>query len=271
MRAPMLVSVPHGGWRVPDELSAIWALSERDAFHDGDPVTSRIYDFADRVTVQLVMEYYRAVVDLNREPDDIAPANPDGVIKSHTCYNVEVYKPGRLPDEALKKTLLERYYFPYHRALAEAIARKDVRLGVDCHSMAAVSPPIEKDAGRARPVICLGNLGDAVGEACEPFNRITCPPEMLLFAAEEFTRVFEHEDVEIEVPAVATANIPFSGGHITRTAGAGETPFFQIEMSRALYLTKSFFDEGTLEVDERRLADLNGKVWRVLSRVVKNL
>ena len=271
MRAPMLVSVPHGGWRVPDELSAIWALSEKDAFHDDDPVTSRIFDFADRVTVQLVMEYYRAVVDLNREPDDIAPANPDGVIKSHTCYNVEVYKPGGLPDEALKKTLLESYYFPYHRALAEAIAQEDVRLGVDCHSMAAVSPPIEKDAGTARPLICLGNLGDAVGEVCEPFNRITCPPEMLLFAAEEFTRVFEHEDVEIEVPAVAAANIPFSGGRITRTAGAGETPFFQIEMSRALYLTKSFFDEETLEVDEHRLADLNGKVWRVLSRVVNNL
>ncbi len=271
MRAPMLVSVPHGGWRVPEELSAIWGLSEKDAFHDGDPVTSRIYDFVDRVTVQLVMEYYRAVVDLNREPDDIAPGNPDGVIKSHTCYNVEVYKPARLPDEALKRKLLERYYFPYHRALTDAIAREDVRLGVDCHSMAAVSPPIEKDAGTARPLICLGNLGDAVGEACEPFNRITCPPEMLLFAADEFTRAFEHEDVEIEVPAVATANIPFSGGQITRTAGAGETSFFQIEISRALYLTKSFFDEGTLEVDERRLADLNAKIWRVLSRVVSNL
>ncbi|MCD4748637.1 MAG: N-formylglutamate amidohydrolase [Thermoanaerobaculales bacterium] len=271
MGAPILVSVPHGGWSVPDELADIWALSAKDAFHDGDPLTSRIYDFSDRVSVELVMEHYRAVVDLNRAPDDIAPKNPDGVIKSHTCFNVEVYKPGCLPDEALKQELLERYYFPYHRALAEAIARDDVLMGVDCHSMVAVSPPIEADAGTARPLLCLGNLGDADGEICEPFNRITCPPEMIRFVAEEFTRVFEHEDVEIEVPGVATANVPFSGGYITRTVGGGETPFFQIEMSRALYLTKRFFDEEHLEVDERRINDLRTKVWGVLERTVRNL
>ena len=271
MRAPMLVSIPHGGWRVPEELADIWALSEEDAFHDGDPLTARIYDFSDRVSVQQVAEYYRAVVDLNRAPDDIAPANPDGVIKSHTCFNVEVYRPGCLPDEDLKKVLLDRYYFPYHRALSDAVDREDVRMGVDCHSMAAVAPPIEADAGTARPLICLGNLGDAAGRVCEPFNRITCPQEMILFVAEEFSRAFEHEDVEIEAPAVATANVPFSGGYITRTVRGAETPFFQIEMSRALYLTKRFFDEEHLKVDEGRLADLNAKVWRVLQRTVANV
>jgi formiminoglutamase len=271
MRVPLLVSVPHGGWKVPSELENTWALSTADAFHDGDPLTARIYDFGERVTVQLVMEYYRAVVDLNRAPDDIAPANPDGVIKSHTCYNVEVYRPGALPDEELKRLLLDRYYFPYHRALSGAMARDDVRMGVDCHSMAAVSPPIEKDAGTPRPLICLGNLGDAAGEVCEPFGRITCPPEMILFVAEEFTRVFAHEDVDIEVPAVATANVPFSGGYITQTLGTGSPPFFQIEMSRALYLSKATFDEHTLEVDEGRIRDLNGKVWKVLERTVRNL
>jgi formiminoglutamase len=271
MPAPVLISIPHGGWRVPEELKDVWALSPQDAFRDGDPLTARIYDFADRVSVQAVMEYYRAAVDLNRAPDDIAPANPDGVIKSHTCFNVEVYRPGCLPDEELKKALLDRYYHPYHRALTDAMDREDVRMGVDCHSMAAVAPPIEADAGVARPLICLGNLGDADGEICEPFNRITCPPDMILFVAEEFGRAFEHEDVDIEVPAVATANVPFSGGYITRAMGGGDTPFFQIEMSRALYLTQRFFDEERLEVDERRLADLNAKVWRVLERTVANL
>ncbi len=51
------------------------------------------------------MEYYRAVVDLNRAPDDTAPENPDGVVKSHTCWNVPVYKPGSLPDEKLKNII----------------------------------------------------------------------------------------------------------------------------------------------------------------------
>jgi formiminoglutamase len=268
---PILISVPHGGWRVAGEIEDIWALSVKDAFHDGDPFTPQIYDFTDRASVQLIMEYYRAVIDLNRAPDDIAPENPDGVIKSHTCYNVEVYRPGCLPDAELKQTLLDKYYYPYHDALREAINRDDVRVGVDCHSMAAVSPPIEKDAGTARPLICLGNLGDAQGQPTEPFNRLTCPAEMILFVAEEFNRVFQHEDVELEVPAVATANIPFSGGYITRQMGDGTTPFFQIEMSRALYLSKPYFDENSLEIDERRLKDLNAKVWRVLEATVKNL
>ena len=271
MREPILVSIPHGGWKVAEEIRDIWALSEKDAFHDGDPVTSRIYDFVDQVSVQLVMEYYRAVIDLNRAPDDIAPQNPDGVVKSHTCYSVEVYRPGCQPDEDLKQTLLERYYHSYHRALGEAIARDDVRLGVDCHSMAAVSPPIEQDAGTPRPLICLGNLGDATGEVCEPFNRITCPPEMIRFVADECTRAFQHEDVDIEAPAAATMNVPFNGGYITRQMGGRGVPFVQIEMSRALYLQKPFFDDRTLEIDEGRLKDLNTKVWRVLRQVAPNL
>ncbi len=271
MVAPILVSIPHGGWKVAPQIEEIWALTKKDAFHDGDPLTSRIYDFSDRVAVQMVMEYYRAVIDLNRPPDDIAPKNPDGVVKSHTCYGVEVYKPDCLPDEDLKKILLDQYYFPYHRSLAEAIARDDVRMGVDCHSMAAVSPPIESDAGTPRPLICLGNLGDARGEICEPFNRVTCPPEMIRFVKDEFEKVFAHEDVEVEVPATASANVPFSGGYITRTIGEGETPFFQIEMSRALYINGSTFDEETLHVDEGRIEDLNKKIWVVLEKTAANL
>ena len=141
----------------------IWALSAQDAFHDGDPLTARIYDFSDRVRHQLVMEYFRAVVDLNRAPDDCAPENKDGVIKSHTCYDVEVYRPGCLPDTELKNALLARYYDPYYRKLTRCVEGGEVRLGVDCHSMAALSPPIEEDAGTPRPLICLGNLGDYAG------------------------------------------------------------------------------------------------------------
>jgi formiminoglutamase len=271
MSEPILVSVPHGGWKVAEEIRDIWALSERDAFHDGDPFTARIYDFSDRVTGQMVMEYYRAVVDLNRAPDDIAPANKDGVIKSHTCYDVEVYRPGCLPDEPLKQRLLERYYHPYHEQLQAWLERDDVRMGVDCHSMAAVSPPIEQDAGAPRPLICLGNLGDADGEVTAPFNRITCSGEMLRFVRDEFHQALRNEDVDLEIPEVAAMNVPFNGGYITRQMGNKTFPFFQIEMSRALYLAAPYFDETTLEVDDGRIRDLNAKVWRVLRNTVRNL
>jgi formiminoglutamase len=271
MRSPIVVSIPHGGWKVADEVREIWALSESDAFHDGDPLTARIYDFSARVRHQLVMEYYRAVVDLNRAPDDSAPENKDGVIKSHTCYDVEVYLPGCLPGEELKQALLDKYYYPYLRRLERCVEDGQTRLGVDCHSMAAVSPPIEADAGTPRPLFCLGNLGDHRGRVTAPFNRITCSEEMLRFMVDELRRAFRHEDVDIAIPAVATMNVPFNGGRITRTMGNRGIPFVQIEMSRALYLVKPYFDERTLEVAEPRIRDLNAKVWQVLEKTVANL
>jgi formiminoglutamase len=271
MTLPILVSIPHGGWQVAEEIQHIWALSEKDALHDGDPFTARIYDFSDRVRFQKVMEYYRAVVDLNRQPDDIAPANPDGVIKSHTCYNVEVYQPGMLPNESLKKTLLDRYYHPYHQALQDALMGDDIRLGVDCHSMAAVSPPIEKDAGAPRPLICLGNLGDSQGLPGPPHNRVTCSQEILFFMREEFERVFQHEDVDLEPPAICSTNEPFEGGYITRQMGGKDVPFVQIEMSRALYIAQPHFDAASLQISDKRIGDLNRKVWRVLQNTVRNL
>jgi formiminoglutamase len=271
MKEPILISVPHGGWKVADEIKHIWALSPQDAFHDGDPYTSQIYNFSDRVSVQLIMEYYRAVVDLNRQPDDIAPQNPDGVIKSHTCYNVEVYKSGCFPDEQLKNELLQKYYFPYHQHLQECLKRDDIKMGVDCHSMAAVSPPIEDDIGTPRPIICLGNLGDKNGSIGSRYNRITCSTDMLVFLRDEFKNAFQHEDVDLEIPSVCAMNVPFEGGYITRQMGNKGIPFFQIEMSRILYLTREYFDQDSLVVDPQRINDLNQKVWKVLEKTIRNL
>jgi N-formylglutamate deformylase len=271
MREPILVSIPHGGWKVAEEIKEVWALSEKDAFHDGDPLTARIFDFQDRVTAQLTMEYYRAVVDLNRAPDDIAPGNPDGVIKSHTCHNVEVYKPGCLPDDNLKLKLLDRYYHPYHRRLASCLSRDDIRMGIDCHSMEAVSPPIEGRVGKPRPLICLSNLGDENGAASPPGNRITCPPEMIRYMRDELVKVFRHEDVGMEIPSICTMNVPFQGGYITMQMGNKGIPFVQLELSRALYLTPQHFDEVNLIADDRRIQDLDGKVWKVLKSTASYL
>ena len=270
-KLPILVSIPHGGWKVANEIKNIWALSKEEAFHDGDPCTSKIYNFQDKVEFQILMEYYRAVVDLNREPDDIAPENPDGVIKSLTCWNVPVYKPGYLPDRKLKKILLDKYYYPYLIQLEEQIKNPKIKLAVDCHSMAAKSPPIESDAGTVRPLICLGNLGDDKGEIEPTFNRVTCDPELIKFMTEEFKKVFQHEDLEVVPPAIATMNVPFNGGNITRRYGNKGVPLIQIEMSRALYLTKTYFDEANLTVKDFRIKDLNDKIWKVLSNTVKNL
>jgi formiminoglutamase len=51
------------------------------------------------------MPIARAIVDVNRAPDDRAPKNPDGVVKAVTVNGTSVYKEGMLPDDALIEEL----------------------------------------------------------------------------------------------------------------------------------------------------------------------
>jgi formiminoglutamase len=117
-----------------------------------------------------------------------------------------------IPEDVVE-ILLERYYRPYHQQLSEFAA--DAKLGIDCHTMAAVGPPCAADSGRERPNICLS---DAHG---------TCPQDWF----EEMVHCLE-TSFESEI----SVNQPFKGGYIIRSHSS-ELPWIQIELSRAAFLT----------------------------------
>jgi formiminoglutamase len=152
----------------------------------------------------------RAIVDVNRSVGD---RRADGVVKTHTCWNVPIYREP-LSAETIEQ-LLERYYVPYHRQLSECAER--ARLGVDCHTMAAMGPPIGPGPGLERPRICLGNADG------------TCPEAWIECLVRCFERAFG-PDVKV--------NDPFSGGHIVRSHAA-ELPWVQLEISRAPFLSNA--------------------------------
>ena len=206
MKLPLLVSVPHAGIRVPPEVADICLLSANDILADSDEGAGDIYHGLEKHCQEFITtEIARAVIDLNRAPDDIGG---DGVIKSHTCWNVPVYK--NFPDANLIRGLLDRYYFPYHEKLAAGPTHRGIRLGIDCHTMSAVGPPVSPDPGRERPLVCLSNADG------------TCPREWITALAKSLEEVFR-EKVAI--------NIPFRGGYITRFHAA-EMPWLQVEISR---------------------------------------
>ena len=89
-------------------------------------------------------------MDLNRAADDRPPANPDGVVKTATCYARPIYRSGAELTESLTNDLLEDHYFPYHRQLEDAAADPHLRLALDCHSMAATPPQVAPDCRRPR-------------------------------------------------------------------------------------------------------------------------
>ena len=59
------------------------------------------------------MPIARAIVDVNRAPEDRPPKNQDGVVKTVTINGTPVYKGDKFPDDALIEELLQRYYYPY--------------------------------------------------------------------------------------------------------------------------------------------------------------
>lgn len=238
---PVLLSIPHGGMDIPAELEDRIVLSAADIFEDIDPYTREIYDLGDSVTHVVSTAYPRTFVDLNRAPDDLPPDNPDGVVKSHTCYGKTIYQSGMEPDSDLKDTLLEKYYFPYHNEIERLSNSKDpaIALALDCHSMAAVGPAISPDRGKKRPMVCLGN---AHGRSCSQ--------EAAAAMAACFRRAFSLEENDV------TINRPFAGGYITRRYGGHPLPWIQVELNRDLYLRETFFNRRTLSVDKSRILEI---------------
>jgi formiminoglutamase len=83
---PVFISIPHGGTNTPPELINRVCIQPKDIFDDPAPFTREIYDLEPWVLEVIDTDIARAFVDLNRAPDDLPPKNPDGIIKSMTCY-----------------------------------------------------------------------------------------------------------------------------------------------------------------------------------------
>ncbi len=254
MTLPVLLSIPHGGDRVPPEAAAATALNAADIFSDGDACTREIYDLGDQVAAVQQATIARAFVDLNRGIDVRPPDQPDGVVKSLTADRIPVWRHGGAPADELAETLLERYWHPYHRRLEALADSPDLRLGIDCHSMAAVAPAIAPRPGEPRPLFCLSNA-----------NGDTAPDELLRELADALADSFECDRADILL------NDPFQGGFITRWHGrrfaSGGLPWLQIEMNRSWYLAEPWYDASTQTVQPQRLRELNQRMRAALFAV----
>lgn len=245
---PCLITVPHGGTRVPDFLAGRFILSPKDLFDDIDPCTRDIYALSERVSAWKDTDIARPVVDLNRDENDRPPANPDGVVKTHTCFNVPVYDPAQPLDHALAEKLIAKFHRPFHAFVETTLkTHTDLRIAFDCHTMSEFAPPISSDAGKPRPTF---SLGTRFGE--------TCPDAIANALAKSLMQVFDLPGKEV------TLNQPFAGGHITRTYGNKPIPWIQIEMNRKLYLKKPWFDKKKLTVDPARLQFLRNCMGEAL-------
>lgn len=225
--APLLVSLPHDGSAIPAELAARMTPPARRA-PDTDWHVSRLYAFARELGASVIVPTHsRYVVDLNRPPDDVSlypGQNTTGLCPVVRFSGEPVYLDGQEPAPAEIAQRVERYWKPYHDALAAETARLREAHGRvvlwEGHSIRAVVPFLFD--GRLPDF----NLGTAGGASCSPSlqGRLA----RVLAAHGGYTHV---------------VNGRFKGGYITRHYGRPHenVEAVQLELAQANYMDEDAF------------------------------
>lgn len=229
---PLLVSIPHAGSEVPEEVADIISLSDQDLLGYTDLHTAKIFNIDD---VHLVTaNISRVVVDVNRAPDDISreyEQAAEGVIVHTTWDGKSVYK--KDPSQEIADVLIRKYHDPFHEQIDKIIPH--VRFLIDGHSYLPVGPKLKRDTGVERPDINIGNM-----------NFSTCSREHTIF----FREFFEERGYTVRI------NFPYSGKYILghhchrRRIPPFLVPGIQIEINQGLYIKPDSFDAITERVDE---------------------
>ena len=219
---PLVVSVPHCGTHVPAAIAGR-LTPEALALPDTDWHVDRLYDFAAGLGASVIAATHsRYAVDLNRPPDD-APhypgADSTGLCPTTTFARELVYLPGGAPDAAETRGRVERYWRPYHDALAAELARLRadhcVALLYDAHSIRSWVPRFFE--GRL-PDLNLGTAGGGAADAGLAARLLA-----VCARAASYTSVLDGR---------------FAGGHITRAYGrpAEGVHAVQLELSQITYM-----------------------------------
>jgi N-formylglutamate deformylase len=224
---PLLISLPHDGTALPDDIAAC-LVPEARRVPDTDWHVSRLYAFARELGASVIAPTYsRYVVDLNRPPDDVSlypGQNTTGLCPTVQFSGEPVYLAGQAPSQEEIARRIERYWRPYHAALAEEIARiKSVhgRAALwEGHSIRSVVPFLFD--GRLPDF----NLGTAAGASCSPALQRRL--EAVLAAQKNYTFV---------------VNGRFRGGYITRHYAdpANGVDAVQLELAQLNYMDEDSF------------------------------
>lgn len=222
---PLLVSVPHAGTELPDWLRPR-LVPRAAALEDTDWHLERLYDFVrERGASLLVPRLSRWVVDLNRPPENqpMYPGrNNTELVPTRFFTGDALYRDGQGPDAAEVATRVERYWRPYHDALAEELARLRAEHGhavlFDGHSIKGELPWLFEGT---LPGL---NLGTVEGRSCAPALRDALAVQLAGWARDSHV-----------------VDGRFKGGHITRHYGqpAAGVHAVQLEMSWRVYLDES--------------------------------
>nr|WP_316643963.1 N-formylglutamate deformylase [uncultured Roseateles sp.] len=220
--APLLVSMPHVGTAIPEDLRGRYQPRAL-ATEDTDWHLERLYGFAREMGASVIVPHHsRYVIDLNRPPED-TPMYP-GASNTELCptrffTGDPLYLDGQAPDADEKLRRRERFWQPYHQALQGELQRLRTAHGhvvlFDAHSIKSVLPWLFE--GKLPDL----NLGTADGRSCD--TGLTAQLAAVLAGQSDYTSI---------------VNGRFKGGYITRNYGQPEQGIHtvQLEMCWSTYM-----------------------------------
>jgi len=223
--APLMVSLPHVGREIPDEMKSRFVPGAL-AVEDTDWHLDSLYAFARELGASMIVpRYSRYVIDLNRPPENTPMypgSNNTELCPTRSFMGEALYRQGEAPNDEEIARRRERYWRPYHECLGGELERIKVKHGYallwDGHSIKSRLPWMFE--GKLPDL----NLGTAGGASCAPALRSALM--RVLAKQSAFTHVTDGR---------------FKGGHITRHYGRPERGVHavQLEMCWSCYMEES--------------------------------
>ena len=227
--SPLLISVPHDGRQLPDDIVDLMSDAGK-SLPDTDWHVTRLYEFAHELGASLISaNYSRYVVDLNRPADDAAMYEGQlstGLCPVRTFDGESIYATKVSIDT---QSRVARYWRPYHDKIQATLNAKTESHGHallwDAHSIASQVPTLFDGE---LPVL---NMGTWDGRSCAPL------------ISDRLMAIASNSDYE------AVINARFKGGHITRHYGQPDNGVHAVQMELA---QRSYMNEKTTAYDKAK-------------------
>lgn len=226
--APLLVSIPHLGTTIPEEIAATLAPEAR-IVQDTDWHLDALYAFAKTMGASILgATVSRYAIDLNRPPsgESLYPGQTTtGLCPTETFQGVPLYAPGSEPSAAEIDRRRVAYWQPYHDALRAELDRLKAQHGRvllwEAHSIASVLPRLFE--GKLPDF----NFGTNSG--------LTCDPSILAAVLQPLERQAQPQAFSY------VQNGRFKGGYITRHYGTPQADVhaIQLEMCQCIYMDET--------------------------------
>ncbi len=247
---PLLVSIPHAGTFLPDDIAAQMTQAGL-AVPDTDWFVDRLYEFVAGLDVTVITATHsRYVVDLNRSPEGgkLYPGQAEtGICPTETFAGEALYKVAP-PDAAARAERVARYWQPYHDALVAAAQRikhnhNFVRI-LDAHSILGSVPRLFEGE---LPDLNFGT-NDGASASDSLANRVVAAA-----AGQGFSQVL---------------NGRFKGGFITRHYGRPGDGIhaIQLELAQRTYMNAT----NVLGFQSACAAGLIAVLRRVVAEMLRN-